>query len=124
MGTIVYGSLLRLLLDEGDFTTEEVIKIAHERYSFDEKYSGMEIRLQINMLKKYAIKELPDGKLQRIKEFPNSMESMTGGPESLPEGHFGRTNPKQRQFYIDLKERYGNDYPHKEREPCKISAPF
>lgn len=114
MGTIVYASLLRLFLDEGDFTLEEIIEMASEKYGFDKEHARMEIRLNVNMLKRYAIKELPNGKLQRVGEFPNFFEKMVEGPESLPEGHWGRTNLKQKQFYIDLEERYGKTHRREE----------
>lgn len=117
MGTIVYKSLLKLFLDEGDYSLDEIIDIAEERYDYFGKHFEMEMRLALGLTKitrPNAIEELSEGKLHKKEDFCSNLNLMLGGPDRLPEGHYDRINPKRRQFLIDLEQRYGRIYQKEE----------
>ena len=62
MGTVVYHSLLKLLLDERDMTIEEILDVGEKKYGFDKERLGMETRLAIG-LNFLPIIKLSSGKL-------------------------------------------------------------
>ncbi len=52
MGTIVYGNLVELLLEEGDKTKEEIINESVNRFGFKEDRLSFEVGLQLDMKEK------------------------------------------------------------------------
>ena len=82
--------------------------------------------LQVSMNKHSGrIVELPGGVLHKEKELCiGGMELLMGGPESFPEGHCARTDPKYKQFFIDLEERYGEEFPYVAPSPIGCDCPF
>ncbi len=122
MGIVVYTSLLKLFLDERDYSLDEIIEMADKRYGYSGDYSRSHIRLALALtnISLNAIEQLPNGKLHKKRDFCPNLYHMLGGPDTLLEGHYSRTNPKRRQFYIDLEKRYGKT--HQRRESIKTSV--
>ncbi len=113
MGTIVYQNLLKLLLDEQDYTLDELIELANTRYGFDRKRTMHEFEFNlmiINLIHKAdpVIQELPDGKLHKVKDFHSNIEMMLGFIDKGPPDYF-EARPGLKKFYEDLEKRYGQN---------------
>jgi len=92
MGTIVYQSLLNLLLDEQDYNLDEILRIAHERYGFDPEETRFKIKMNIALCRD-GIQLLPNQKYHKTSKFCN-MDMMLGFIERAPEDYFdGRPHP-------------------------------
>lgn len=103
MGTIVYQNLLNLLLDEQDYSLDEILRITHERYGFDPEKTRFEIKINISICRD-KIQLLPNQKYHKTGEFCDTSR-MLGFIEKAPEGYFdGRLGLKK--FYQELKKRY------------------
>lgn len=62
MGTIVYGNLVELLLEEGDKSEAEIVNEAVNRFGFERENVDGKIMVALALMKRYNIEELPDGK--------------------------------------------------------------
>nr|MCK4929898.1 hypothetical protein [Nanoarchaeota archaeon] len=105
MGTIVYESLLKLLLDEKDHTLDEIINIAVNEYGLDKSETRFHIGIIIN-ISGNVIEKLPNGKYHKKEEFCRNLNIMLGGPERRPPGYFD-SRPKLRKLYENLEKKYG-----------------
>ena len=108
MGTVVYHSLLKLLLDERDMTIEEILNTGEEKYGFDKERLAMETRLAIG-LNFIPIIKLPSGKLHLAENGwePSYFRELMLGQQKFPENYFNN-RPKLKEFYEELNRRYGN----------------
>jgi hypothetical protein len=68
MGTILYSTLVELLLEEGDKTREEIIKESYERFGFRGEKANLELNFQL-MLKEASenIAQIEDEKYHLLK---------------------------------------------------------
>ncbi len=105
MGTIVYQSLIHLLLDENDLSIEEMVEIAHNRYGFDKIKTKSEVELIFQFCPN-AARLLGDGKYTVIRGFPGEVRDLLDFLPRAPSSYFEQ-RPLMRNFYEELEARYG-----------------
>ena len=110
MGTLLYEALVNMLLDEGDFSADELSAICQQRYHFsDYERQRSEIRLALNLasLCDSHIVQLPSGKYHKSSELPINGSQMLGFLERADENYFSE-RPWLREVYEDFKVKYGS----------------
>jgi len=89
MGTIVYSSLIDLLLNDGDKTKDEMVKEAIDRFEFPTEMlnNGLGLGLVLRKISK-SVLESNDGKYHLVEYDERSRNSFLGFKERAPEGYF------------------------------------
>lgn len=107
MGTVVFQSLAELLLDERNYSLEEMVSIGMQRYGMEEDELKFNLRMIVDIHTKYTKNLLLiNGRYHKNRTICNDMHLMLQGQENMPEGYFeGRE--KFRQLFLDLEKRYG-----------------
>ena len=104
MGTVIYQNLLNLLLEEQDYSLDEIVEIAHERFGFDREKTRLEV-MMIGLIFKDSVQLLPNNKYRRIEDF-GDVSWMLGCIETAPPGYF-EVRPGLKKLYEEFEKKYG-----------------
>lgn len=104
MGTVIYQNLMNFLLEEQDYSLDEIVEIAHERFGFDKEKTRSEV-MMTSLIFKDSVQLLPNNKYRRIEDF-GDISWMLGFIGKAPPGYF-EARPGLKKLYEEFEKKYG-----------------